>query len=552
MTDGRYGILIPRAVAGSAALGSTGIVVSTLNSTTTPLGAGATFAGVGEDIRPYQEIDMNVAGAPAVAPGTLYFEFSPDGTNWDVSVPVTLTGPGVVPQTLRVVLPYFRARYVNGGTALTQLRLTICYHIYGSMRLTRFLNQTIDDTEGVENVRAIIGGLRPDNTYGNVPVTRNNDMRVSINDVGGEARNHLVSADRAIFGAGIVSQRISRVIAQFDVSLASNAVTATVTNGGTVVQASGQVTLASGTNANGTAKLETDGRVVYAPGREIYAQFTALFTATDAATQDSRIGMFDDNNGFFIGYDGTTFGLTTRSAASDVFTSRASWNTDLLTGAATSRFTRGGVAEAIDLTKENVWRIRFGWLGAAPIYFEVMAPDGDWVVYHIVRQPNSSATPSLISPNLPVRAQVIKASSNATDVQIKSSSWDAGTVESESGFTPDEVKGHKYVTANLAGQTEDQTLYTVATGRDLRVTSIVVFVSNSSLAASGRLDIKDDTTVLLPVTVTAATNQANAGVSMAITFPVPIRFATSVVCDVVSGTLNYSITIVGYEQEPAP
>lgn len=92
-----------------------GIVVSTDNSTTTPLAAGASFIGAAESLISYAELDINLAGTPAVAPGTLFFEFSPDGVNWDVSVPVALAGPSMVPQYLRVVLPWI----VASGVATT-------------------------------------------------------------------------------------------------------------------------------------------------------------------------------------------------------------------------------------------------------------------------------------------------------------------------------------------------------------------------------------------------------------------------------------------------
>jgi hypothetical protein len=157
---------------------ATGIVISALNSSTAAIASSGSFTGVGEDIRRYQEISLNLAGAPSVAAGTLYFEFSPDfancatATHWDVSVPIALTGPNtLVPQPLRAVLPCFRVRYENGATALTEFRLTSTLHHTSSKHLTRFLNQAIGDGEPVENVRAIVGGRSPDGPYINLPAS---------------------------------------------------------------------------------------------------------------------------------------------------------------------------------------------------------------------------------------------------------------------------------------------------------------------------------------------------------------------------------------------
>jgi hypothetical protein len=147
-----------------------GIVVSESNSFSGALGAGAIFTGTAEDIRQYSETTVNVYGTPSVAAGTLYFEYSPDGLNWDVSVPYTLDGPqSFVPLPLRTVLPFFRVRYENGLTPLLSFRLTVVYHWSSAKQITRVINQVIDENEPVENVRAFIGGKSPDGPFTNLP-----------------------------------------------------------------------------------------------------------------------------------------------------------------------------------------------------------------------------------------------------------------------------------------------------------------------------------------------------------------------------------------------
>lgn len=149
-------------------------VQSAGNSSTTALGANATFTGSFENILSYPELDINVAGSGSGAtPGTLYFEFSPDGTNVDVSVPLSIAdiNAGVVSIPLRSVLPFFRVRYVNGSNAQTALRLTVIYHRVNATRLTRFLNQSIGDTEPVEVTGSIIKGSTPTGVYKNLRAT---------------------------------------------------------------------------------------------------------------------------------------------------------------------------------------------------------------------------------------------------------------------------------------------------------------------------------------------------------------------------------------------
>lgn len=156
------------------------IVVSPKNSTTVPLAAGAEWIGTGEDIASFQEIDLNVAGAPSDAQGTLTFEFSPNGTNWDISVPLQLAGPTIIPLPLRVVLPKFRVRYLNGATPLTELRITTIYHRANSKNLTRFLGQPLTYDTPIEAVRAVMAAQKPDASFTTLQLTASNELPVSV------------------------------------------------------------------------------------------------------------------------------------------------------------------------------------------------------------------------------------------------------------------------------------------------------------------------------------------------------------------------------------
>lgn len=101
-------------------------IKSTVNSTTTPLSGGATFTGTWE-IAPRS---MVLAQSYSDVAGTLYFDFSVDGTNQDSTFPV---GGSVASAGVPLVMPaavggrYFRVRYVNGAVAQASFRLGIYY-----------------------------------------------------------------------------------------------------------------------------------------------------------------------------------------------------------------------------------------------------------------------------------------------------------------------------------------------------------------------------------------------------------------------------------------
>lgn len=95
---------------------------STVNSTVVALGSGATFTGTGE-LNSLPNVGCMLKTDNT---GTLYFDFSPDGTNWDSTYPVngfTITS-GVAEYHTAVKLGrWFRVRLVNDSGAQSYLRL---------------------------------------------------------------------------------------------------------------------------------------------------------------------------------------------------------------------------------------------------------------------------------------------------------------------------------------------------------------------------------------------------------------------------------------------
>lgn len=96
-----------------------GGTISTNNSTSTPLGIGATYTGIGEEVKDYVGIGTSIVVDRS---GTINVEFSTDNINWNhIQVyPITVATPGVVEGFFYQFMceaRYFRFRYVNGATA---------------------------------------------------------------------------------------------------------------------------------------------------------------------------------------------------------------------------------------------------------------------------------------------------------------------------------------------------------------------------------------------------------------------------------------------------
>ena len=236
----------------------------------------------------------------------------------------------------------------------------------------------------------------------------------------------LVAQD--LFGSAVSGSRYNQVEIDFSTTDPDSVTDLTVTKtvGGDASNSSGQALFTTGTNTNSGIKAVTGTSVTYRPHAETFVAFSAIFTA-GIANSYQRIGLYDTNNGFFIGYEGTSFGVTKRSGAVDTTTAQASFSEDTLTGGASSGYTRNGTPEAIDLTKDNLFRIRFGWLGAAPIYYEVFSPDGEWITFHKIKHPNTAAVPTIQNPNLPITLDIKKTSGGSGILSIKTACWAAGS-----------------------------------------------------------------------------------------------------------------------------
>ena len=273
--------------------------------------------------------------------------------------------------------------------------------------------------------------------------TENTLQSINAAIAGGLYFNITTNSD--ILGVSVQGRRNNEIELSFFDSFDANLINNTTAAGGSATISGGHARYRTGTNTNGASRGETIYKCNYRPAHEEYAFFTAAFT-TGIANSYQRIGIYDTDNGAFIGYEGTLFGVTLRSGTSDTRIARTSWNGDPLDGSVGSIFTRAGTPEAINLTYSNLYRIRFAWLGSASFLFEVFSPDAKWVTFHTIRIPNSQLAPSIETPNLPMKIECVKSAGGATDLSIYTACWAAGTT---SDYNPITETLTDYSLANL-------------------------------------------------------------------------------------------------------
>jgi hypothetical protein len=288
------------------------------------------------------------------------------------------------------------------------------------------------------------------------------------------------------FGHLITGTINNQVDIQFYRDTVANLTTVTTANGGSASATNGMATFSATTTASSQAKGVSPTTTTYTAGGEIYCLFTAGWTGTGAGTSYQRIGLYDGTNGFFIGREGASFGVSVEKGGSIVSTPQASFSEDTLTGAAGSLFTRNGTPEAVTLTNLNVWRIRFGWVGSAPINFEILAPDGHWVTFHKIKQPNNAALPHINTADLPVTCDVFSGNSGNA-LTIITNCWAAGTTQALSKINS------TITTGTLAGLTR------------------AVITGETTAGGGGFVNVKVNPSGSL---TTASTLQANNGVDV--------------------------------------
>ena len=170
--------------------------------------------------------------------------------------------------------------------------------------------------------------------------------------------------------------------------------------GATVDTSSGRLRIQSGSDAAGYAYITSRRIMRYRAGQGTLTRFTPLFTAGIANNiQIWGIGSLSANlpyDGYFFGYNGTSFGLVHYIAGTPTWTAQASWNGDTMNGS-------GGSGITWDPTKGTPVMIKYPYLGYGNIFFYVQNPTtGAWILVHTIRYANTLATIQLNNPGLQV------------------------------------------------------------------------------------------------------------------------------------------------------
>ena len=187
---------------------------------------------------------------------------------------------------------------------------------------------------------------------------------------------------------------------------------------------SADLTVTAGASSGDKAVSRSRVRLTYQPSKIVSCHITSVLALTSDSNIISRCGIMDDNQGFFVGHSaGTNYiGYRTRvsGSVSESLITEADWNGN------TSNFT-------LDTSKNNIYHIKFGWLGVATCQISCLA-HGHRHVLHTFRFENAQTVPHLLTASLPLSWEV--EATGGTTTETASLRAICGSISSLGGATP--------------------------------------------------------------------------------------------------------------------
>lgn len=203
------------------------------------------------------------------------------------------------------------------------------------------------------------------------------------------------------------------------------------------------------TSTTGSKAIRQTRNVMrYVPGRP--AEYSQAFIMNGAVSGiRQRVGMFDENNGFFFerSADGTlncVIRSKTTGSVVDTVVPQSSWNGDKLNGSGPSGIT-------LDLSKTQLLVIDYEWYGAGAVKFNFVIDD-QTIEIHQFNHANHLTDPWCSTPFVPMRVEMENVSAAAGSSMYQISSCHSQEASSDSlGFplsiaTP--ITGKTLTTAN--------------------------------------------------------------------------------------------------------
>jgi hypothetical protein len=354
--------------------------ISTVNSTTTTLGVDGVYVGTSEVVSKYNSISITVKSNVDSASLGLSFEFSADDTTWDIINSFTyLSENPFITKSAVVKGKYFRVRYVNGGTGQTSFSLQTKF-IVGA-------GGNVRDEKKEERQDFLIDSF--------------NRLRTS--------KPRTLLANSSILGKDLYS------------------VYENLTGSGTSTHNANSALIEMSVSGTGTVIRRSRRRGIYQPGKSLLVYMTGVLNAggSNASGVTSKIGYYDDENGYYFQYNNGVVSVIERSSVTgslvETNVAQSAWNVNSVDG-------KNGTI-LFDASKAQIFWFSFEWLGVGEVLCGIFV-DNQPITLHKFRHSNILDTPYITMASLPPTYELIGTSGNGTMYAI------CFTVISEGGYNP--------------------------------------------------------------------------------------------------------------------
>jgi hypothetical protein len=308
-------------------------MISTNNSTATPLAGSATFTGTNDDCSKFASVSLTIHADVDSAASGVSIQFSIDGTNYDIKNTFTYSTGLDFAKHIIVEARYMRVVFINGSAAQATFRLQTGLHISRSATDTP---QTIIPSPALLDA---FSRIRVSNPQTQLSITH-------VLDPNAEQETESKT------GTGTITLSAN----------SPNIILAVTTTGDTAVR-------------------QSRARGIYVPGKSLLVLNTGILNnASNATGVTTRIGYFDADDGLYFQHEGNgstgTTSVCKRSSGTgsivNTVVNQTSWNLDTMNGSGTSgislNFTKTQIF-LLDLEWLGVGRVRMGFVVNGMIYY---------------------------------------------------------------------------------------------------------------------------------------------------------------------------------------
>jgi hypothetical protein len=321
-----------------------------VNSHITIVGVGTPYTGVGE-LEDSPDVAVSCKTDQA---GTLYFDFSNDGTNWDTFPTIGFSVAAGIHEFHKAIKGsrHFRPRFTNtSGNVQTYFRL---YTYYGQFdQLNSPLNFTPSTDSDSTTTKSVLVGQTDKGSYRFVPVTPEGHLEVAIHEpvlpfgsIHTENLTPVFQAD-AVYGVNTGLQRSG------------------VTGSASIDTSESSFDIITGTTAGSVGAIQSNKRLKYRPGQGVVCRFT-LECSAGVASSLQYAGLSNGEDALYVGQKDGIYGIAyQRRGKREIRTLTIS------TGSSTAEnatVTLNGVAYTVAVTvngnvQRTVWEVSQGTFG---------------------------------------------------------------------------------------------------------------------------------------------------------------------------------------------